>query len=71
MRAPSLRLEHGMLRKAWAALREWLAWLNGDVAYRSFVAHQIQHHPERAVPSRAEFFRMETERRWNGVHRCC
>ena len=65
------QLEPSMMRKFSAALREWLAWLNGDVAYRSFVAHQIQHHPERAVPSRVEFFRMETERRWNGVRRCC
>lgn len=71
MRAPSLRLEYGMMRKILVALRAWLAWLNGDVAYRSFVVHQIQHHPERPVPCRAEFFRMETERRWNGVRRCC
>lgn len=71
MRAPSSWLEYGMMRKFLAALREWLAWLNGDVAYRSFVVHQMRHHPERPVPSRAEFFRMETERRWNGVRRCC
>ena len=63
--------KQGLIRKILAAWREWLAWLNGDVAYRNFVVHQIQHHPERAVPSRAEFFRMETERRWNGVRRCC
>ncbi len=60
-----------MPRRAFAALREWLAWLNGDIAYRSFVAHLRSHHPERTAPTRAEFYRMEVERRSNGVRRCC
>jgi uncharacterized short protein YbdD (DUF466 family) len=55
----------------WSAARAWLGWLNGDHAYHCFVQHQRQHHPEQVLPSRAEFFRMETERRWNGVRRCC
>jgi uncharacterized short protein YbdD (DUF466 family) len=71
MRAPNWRLEVAVLRRAWAALRAWLAWLNGDVAYQRFVAHQSRHHPERPSPSRAEFYRMEVERRWNGIRRCC
>lgn len=71
MHAPSSWLEPAMLRKFLAASRTWLAWLNGDLAYRNFVLHLGQHHPEHPVPSRAEFFRMETERRWNGVRRCC
>ena len=71
MPAPSSRREAGVMRNAWAALCAWLAWLNGDVAYRSFVAHQRSHHPASAPPSRAEFYRMEQERRWNGIRRCC
>ena len=60
-----------LLNRMWCATRVWLAWLNGDHAYQCFVQHQRQHHPEQVLPSRAEFFRMETERRWNGVRRCC
>ena len=71
MPPPSLRLEVGVMRKGWVALCTWLAWLNGDVAYRSFVAHQRSHHPAYVTPSRAEFYRMEVDRRWNGVRRCC
>lgn len=67
----SSRPEANTMRNFFAALREWLAWLNGDVAYRSFVIHLRKHHPEQATPSRAEFYRMEVERRWNGIRRCC
>ena len=71
MRAPSSQLEGGVMRAFRAALREWLAWLNGDVAYRNFVAHHHRHHPARTTPSRAEFYRMEVDRRWNSIRRCC
>ena len=71
MPLPSSRPEGDTVVRRFAAMREWLAWLNGDVAYRNFVAHLRDHHPERAAPSRAEFYRMEVERRWNGIRRCC
>ena len=71
MPVPNSPVEGGALRRAWRGLRAWLEWLNGDAAYRSFVHHQRQHHPELPVPSRAAFYRMETDRRWNGVRRCC
>lgn len=71
MRAPSSAPEGGALRRALAALGEWFGFLNGDAAYRGFVAHLRQHHPEQPVPSREDFFRMETDRRWNSVRRCC
>lgn len=59
------------MKRLWTVLRAWAEFLNGDAAYESFVAHQRLHHPERALPSRAAFYRMETDRRWNGVRRCC
>ena len=71
MRAPSSAPEAGSVARWLGALREWLGFLNGDAAYRGFVAPQRRHHPERPIPSREEFFRMETDRRWNGVRRCC
>jgi len=49
----------------------WLRWLNGDAAYAAYVAHLRAAHPDRAIPTRAAFYRAETERRWNGVRRCC
>ncbi len=57
--------------RAVAWLRAGLAWWNGDAAYVAYVAHLRAHHPERPVPSKAEYHRAETERRWNGVRRCC
>ncbi len=71
MRQPNWQVERASARTLWRGLRTWLAWLNGDVAYLSFVTHQRRHHPERAIPTRAEFYRLEVERRWNSIRRCC
>ena len=67
MSAPNSRTERGLR----AGLAHWLAWLNGDTAYVAYLAHLRAHHPERPLPSKAEFHREETERRWGGVRRCC
>ena len=53
------------------ALGQWLAWLNGDTAYRAHIDHLRAHHPELPLPSRADFYRSETARRWNDIRRCC
>jgi len=58
--------------RGWRAhLRAWLAFLNGDAAYAGYLAHQRAHHPDTPPLSRAAFHRAETDRRWNGVRRCC
>lgn len=59
------------LRRVLAGLSHWLAWLNGDHAYANHLAHLRAAHPDSHPPSRAEFYRSETERRWNSVRRCC
>lgn len=71
MRSTNLPVNGDRLHATWAALRAWLAWLNGDTTYRAFVAHQRSHHPARALPTRAEFYRTEVARRWDGIRRCC
>ena len=53
------------------SLRQWYAWLNGDAAYTRYLAHLRSEHPGHELPTRAAFYRMEVERRWNGVCRCC
>jgi uncharacterized short protein YbdD (DUF466 family) len=53
------------------ALRSWLSWLNGDTAYARYREHAQKVHPDVPPLSQDEFFRRETERRWNGVRRCC
>ncbi|MGD0960242.1 MAG: YbdD/YjiX family protein [Methylomonas sp.] len=47
--------------------------LNGDDAYRRYLIHWARHHAEQGQPalSRKEFFAAETQRKWNGVKRCC
>ena len=55
------------LAKLWAGLRR----LTGDDAYERYIAHCRAHHPDRVPVGRAEFFRAEQARRWDGVRRCC
>jgi len=55
------------LQSIWAGLRR----LTGDDAYERYVAHCREHHPGSAPLTRADFFRAEQDRRWNGVRRCC
>jgi uncharacterized short protein YbdD (DUF466 family) len=47
--------------------------LNGDVAYERYLAHHLQHHAiygEQPL-SRKAYFAAETQRKWNGIKRCC
>ncbi len=55
----------------WNRFKQILRVLNGDDAYARYLAHWRILHAEEPLPSRAEFFRRETERRWNGIRRCC
>jgi uncharacterized short protein YbdD (DUF466 family) len=44
----------------------------GVPSYEAYVAHLRTHHPERALPSRAEFFRDRQAARYRrGSSRCC
>ena len=56
------------LRSLWAALRR----VSGDDAYERYLEHRrLYHAQESTLMDRASFLRRETERRWNGVRRCC
>ena len=54
-------------RQCWTTLRR----LTGDDAYERYLAHHSQHHAGAAPLNRAEFFRSEQKRKWEGVRRCC
>ncbi len=47
--------------------------LNGDAAYDRYLAHCMLHHAAQGeMPlNRKDFFAAETQRKWNGVRRCC
>lgn len=66
-----LRLTAAHLRSTLRAGRDLWLGVSGQHAYDAFVAHCRTHHPDRAVPSREEFFRRDFVERWNGVRRCC
>ncbi len=57
------------VKKCWRVLRE----ITGDDAYERYLVHWNENHAcEGGEPlSRAAFFRQETERKWNGIKRCC
>jgi uncharacterized short protein YbdD (DUF466 family) len=57
-----------LLERVWRTLRE----LSGDDAYERYLVHwRARHAADGPPPSRAEFFRAEQQRKWNGVKRCC
>lgn len=55
------------LKKVLHGLRE----LTGDDAYERYVAHHRRCHADQPPVDRKAFYLRETERKWNGVKRCC
>ncbi|MDD2761114.1 MAG: YbdD/YjiX family protein [Methylomonas sp.] len=47
--------------------------LNGEAAYQRYLDHWHSQHAQfgGAPMSRKAFFEAETQRKWNGVKRCC
>ena len=65
--APRARLRTAA-SAAWRVLRA----ASGDDAYERYLAHYRLHHGGEGAPmSRAEYFRAEQRRKWDGVRRCC
>ena len=56
----------GLLQQFWHSL-------NGDAAYERYLAHWSQQHAASNEPplNRKDFFAAETQRKWNGIKRCC
>jgi uncharacterized short protein YbdD (DUF466 family) len=55
-----------------AALRDYLAFLNGDAAYARYLAHwHHTHSGDDPLLDRGQFLQAELERRWNNIRRCC
>lgn len=61
------------MKRLMERLAALLALLNGEAAYARYLEHWRAHHAAQGGEplDRAAFFRAETERRWNGVRRCC
>ena len=61
------------LATAAGALRRAARLMCGIPDYDGYVAHLRRHHPERPVPSYAEFFRERQDARYgrSGNARCC
>ena len=56
-----------LLDKIWKFIKA----LSGDDAYEKYLEHQANFHPGSIPLSRKEFFKAETERKWQGIRRCC
>ncbi|WP_415878389.1 YbdD/YjiX family protein [Methylomonas sp. TEB] len=53
-------------------VRSFWGHLNGDAAYERYLLHWQEHHAGQFPPlSRKGFFAAETQRKWNGIKRCC
>lgn len=54
-----------------ASFLKILRRLSGDDAYERYLTHHAEVHTDTPLLNRAEFFKQEQERKWNGVRRCC
>ena len=62
----------GDLRSAGRYLGQALRLMVGLPDYDTYVAHLREHHPERPIPSYAEFFNERQQARYRGGGgRCC
>lgn len=67
------RLKLHRILAGFAGLKQLWRSLNGDATYERYLAHWLQHHAgqdDRPL-SRKAFFAAETQRKWNGIKRCC
>jgi len=58
------------LSRVWFLVRA----LCGEDQYERYLDHWRRHHSDTGEPlplSRKAFFQQQTERKWNGVKRCC
>jgi uncharacterized short protein YbdD (DUF466 family) len=56
------------LSRIWRLMRA----LCGEDQYERYLGHWYRHHSTAGLPlSRKAFFQEQTERKWNGVKRCC
>jgi uncharacterized short protein YbdD (DUF466 family) len=63
---------HSRLLRAWRAMRAGARLLCGVPDYDTYVAHLRRLHPERPIPSYAEFFTERQNARYgSGRSRCC
>lgn len=60
-----------MLGVRLSGLWRFIRRVSGDDAYERYLRHRAGAHPHEAALGRTEFFRLEQERKWNGVRRCC
>jgi uncharacterized short protein YbdD (DUF466 family) len=56
-----------LLRNGWRYLRH----TSGDDAYERYVEHMALDHPGQPTMSRAQYFRLRQEQKWDGIKRCC
>jgi len=60
------------IAQAWRALVAAVRRIAGIPDYEAYVAHLRSHHPERAIPSAADFFAERQAARYRGgAGRCC
>ncbi|QPK63317.1 YbdD/YjiX family protein [Methylomonas sp. LL1] len=61
------------IKAGFARLQALWRNLNGDTDYQRYLEHWHSHHVSEQVQplNRKAFFAAETQRKWNGVKRCC
>ena len=58
----------GKVRGVWSNLRR----VTGDDAYERYLGHWSAHHAANGAPlDRRAFCKLEQQRKWDGIRRCC
>jgi uncharacterized short protein YbdD (DUF466 family) len=56
------------MKKFLLLLREYI---NGDFAYKNYLAHHKQHHANQEPLNKKAFLQNKEKQKWNKINRCC
>ncbi|OFW81420.1 MAG: hypothetical protein A2887_03870 [Alphaproteobacteria bacterium RIFCSPLOWO2_01_FULL_40_26] len=46
-------------------------YLNGNFAYKNYINHQKEYHPQEKILDKKTFLRQLRESKWHKINRCC
>lgn len=59
--------QSSLLKSLWQNFKS----LIGEDAYDKYLEHQRNSHPETKTLTRKEFYKQDTDSKWNSIRRCC
>ncbi|HLD76965.1 MAG TPA: YbdD/YjiX family protein [Rickettsiales bacterium] len=60
-----------MFKKIIKILREIKNYVDGDFAYKQYVAHHKKYHAQKAILNKKDFLKQRQKDKFDGINRCC